>query len=193
MSSQLKIVTIVLAAGRSVRMGEANKLLMSWNGIPLIERTLDNVVAAKPDEVLVVTGHQSEQLENAVARFDVRVVHNENYASGLASSLKAGIAALGRSVEGALVVLGDMPLVEPGLIRRLVDSFEKTSDICLPVFEGNQGNPVLWGRDYFKEIQMLTGDRGAKELLSKHQSCVKSTDAGTRGVLRDFDEPADFK
>ena len=108
---------IVLAAGRSSRMGGPNKLLAGFDGVPLVRRTVDTVVGAVPGSVTVVTGHQAERIEEALAGLDVRIVHNPDHADGLSSSLKAGISSLPVDVAGALIVLADMPRGSAGDIR----------------------------------------------------------------------------
>jgi molybdenum cofactor cytidylyltransferase len=115
------IVGLVLAAGRSTRMGGPNKLLEEINGKPLVRIATEQVLASRARPVTVVTGHQRERVERALAGLPVTFVHNPDYAQGLSTSLKAGIAALPAEADGAIVCLGDMPQVSAALIDRLVE------------------------------------------------------------------------
>jgi len=181
------IAAIVLAAGRSTRMGEINKLLANFNGQPMVAQTLAQVQAAGIRQICVVTGHEAEKIEAALAGHEVRFVRNENFRNGLSTSLITGIRALGSEVDGVVVMLGDMPLVSGADIRRLIAGFQKSSDICVPVWQGRRGNPVLWGRDYFSGLQELTGDKGARDLINQFSDDVIEVEMMGDGVVRDFD------
>jgi molybdenum cofactor cytidylyltransferase len=112
-----RIATVVLAAGRSTRMGGPNKLTAEIGGKPLVRIAVEQALASRAKPVIVVTGHQRESIEAALAGLDVRLVHNPDYAEGLGASLKAGIAAVPPDAAGVVVCLGDMPQVTAGLIR----------------------------------------------------------------------------
>ena len=111
---------------------------------------------------------------SALAGCDVRFVHNPDFADGLATSLKAGIAAVPTDADGAIVCLGDMPQVDAGLIDRLIEAFapERGALIVVPVIDGRRGNPVLWSRRFFDELMALEGDVGARHLIAKHAEAV---------------------
>src|SRR5262245_23970931 len=115
-----KIAGLVLAAGRSTRMGGPNKLLEEINGKPLVRIAAEHALASRAKPVIVVTGHQKERVEQALAGLPVKFVHNPDFADGLSTSLKAGIAAVPADSDGALVALGDMPQVSAALIDRLI-------------------------------------------------------------------------
>ncbi len=157
-----KIGALVLAAGRSTRMGGPNKLLEQLNGKPLVRIVAEQVKAvAEVSSITVVTGHQSELVTQALGGLDVSFAHNPDFATGLASSLKAGIAALPPDVAAAVVCLGDMPLVDSKLISRLIAAFspEQGRLIVIPVQNGQRGNPVVWSRRFFAELQGTRGRR----------------------------------
>ena len=186
------IAAIVLAAGRSRRMAPHNKLLLpGQNGKPMIARVVDNVLSSAARPVLVVTGHQAEEVERALAGRPVRFVHAPDYAQGLSASLKAGIAAVPAECAGAIVCLGDMPLITGRMIDRLLAAYdsEEGRTIVLPNFHGKQGNPMLWDRRYFPEILEITGDTGARFLLAKHMEAVAEVEMSDDAVLRDIDTP----
>jgi molybdenum cofactor cytidylyltransferase len=184
------IAAIVMAAGRSRRMAPHNKLLVTDKaGKPMIARVVDNVLSSNARPILVVTGHMAEQVETALGGRPVRYVHAPDYAGGLAESLKTGIAAVPPECAGAIVCLGDMPLVTGRMIDRLLAVYdpEEGRSIVLPTFRGKQGNPMVWDRRYFPEILGIAGDSGARFLVGKHAEQVAEVEMADDAVLRDFD------
>jgi molybdenum cofactor cytidylyltransferase len=184
------IAGILLAAGKSTRMG-ANKLLMPVSGKAMIRHAAEALLASSARPVLVVTGHERDRVEAALKGLDVRFIHNPAYASGLASSLKAGLAAVPGEADGAVVALGDMPLVAGRHVNRLIAAFSPAEHrtIIVPVHGGERGNPVLWGRRHFADMFGLDGDRGAKSLMDKNEDHVAEIAMRSDAVLADFDTP----
>lgn len=189
-----RIAAVVLAAGRSTRMGPENKLLKLVDGAPLVARTVKQVSGADVDQIFVVTGHEHGRVEACLEAFTVELVHNPDYRDGLSSSLKAGVAALPGSYEGVLVALGDMPHIGPQVMNKLIAAFnpEENRAICVPTYKGKRGNPVLWGRDYFDAIAGLSGDIGAKHLLAEYADAVCEVEVNDASVLMDLDTPEAF-
>jgi molybdenum cofactor cytidylyltransferase len=184
-----RVAAVILAAGLSSRMG-ANKLLAEWRGKPLVRWTVESALTSEAKPVIVVTGHDAAKVEAALKGLDVRVVPSPDYASGLSASLKSGIRAVPPSCDGAIVLLGDMPEIGSGLIDRMIAAFSRADgrSICVAGHEHRRGNPVLWSRAYFPEIEALTGDTGAKELISQNEDAVCDIEAGG-AALRDIDTP----
>ena len=183
-----RVAALVLAAGRSSRMGAANKLLMNLDGKPMIVRVVENICAATLTEIIVVTGHDRERIETALQGQPVRCEFNPDYAAGLSTSLRVGLRAL-PDTNGVLVCLADMPKVKKVHIDKLVAAFDSTPrhSICVPYYAGERGNPVLWPRRYFVDIERLRGDVGAKALLERHKSAVRHVPMPDSGVLFDID------
>ncbi len=184
------IAAVVLGAGRSRRMAPHNKLLVSDKaGRPMIARVADNVLSSNARPILVVTGHQAEQVEHALGGRPVRYVHAPDYAEGLSASLKAGIAAVPPECAAAVVCLGDMPLVTGRIIDRLLSMYDPEEGrlIVLPTFRGKQGNPMVWDKRFFPDILQISGDTGARFLVSKHAEFVCEVEVADDAVLRDFD------
>jgi len=186
-----EVVAIILAAGRSTRMGGPNKLLAELGGKKLVRIAAEQALASKASEVIVVTGHQSELVEQALAGLRVRFVRNPDFAGGLASSVKAGIAAVPAGADGAMVCLGDMPLIDAHLIDRLIEAFapDRGNLIVVPVADGRRGNPVLWSRRFFKELMTLDGDIGARHLIARHAEAVAEVPVEGNGAFLDIDTP----
>ncbi len=187
-----QVAAVLLAAGRSTRMAPRNKLLVEdASGRPMVARAADALLASRARPVIVVTGHDEARVRAALAGRDLRFVRAEDHAEGLSASLRAGLAAVPPEAEGAVVALGDMPLVAGALVDRLLDAFdpEEGRAIVQPAHGGVGGNPVLWGRAFFAEMMALAGDTGARPLLARHADALHLLEAGDDGVLRDFDTP----
>jgi len=185
------VEVIVLAAGRSTRMDGPNKLLAELEGKKLVRIATEQALASKASGVIVVTGHQADLVEQALAGLDVKFVRNQEFAAGLASSVKAGIAAVPADADGAVICLGDMPLIDAGLIDRLIDDFaaDRGHLIVVPVAGGRRGNPVLWSRRFFQELMTLDGDVGARHLIAKHSEAVAEVAVEGEGAFLDIDTP----
>ncbi|CAN7169992.1 molybdopterin-binding/glycosyltransferase family 2 protein [Bosea sp. LjRoot9] len=185
------VAGMVLAAGRSTRMGEANKLLQAVRGKPLVRHAVEAQLASRAGPVLVVTGHQQKEVVAALAGLDVRLVHNPDFASGLASSVKAGLAALPASAPGVVVSLGDMPNVTAQVIDRLAEVFADRPDALavVPTLLGQRGNPVLLARALFPAVARLTGDQGARRLLDEAGEAVAEVPLDDPAIALDVDTP----
>ena len=135
-------------------MGAINKLIAEIGGKPLVRIAAEQALASRAAPVIVVTGHEREKVEAALDGLPVRLVHNPDYAEGLGTSLKAGIAAVPADVDGAIVCLGDMPQVSAALIDKLIAAFDPESGalVVVPSIEGRRGNPVLWSRRFFPDL-----------------------------------------
>ncbi|MGQ3354289.1 MAG: NTP transferase domain-containing protein [Phreatobacter sp.] len=186
-----RIAAIVLAAGRSTRMGGPNKLLAEIAGRPLVRHAAEAALGAGLAAVLVVTGHQEAAVRAALAGLPVRFVHNADFAEGLSTSLRSGIAALGEDIDGAVVLLGDMPRISSGLVGRLAAAFAPAEGrhIVVPVAGGRRGNPVLWGRRFFAELLKVSGDQGGRAVLAGAPEVVAEVPAETDDVHLDLDTP----
>ncbi|MCM8736792.1 molybdopterin-binding/glycosyltransferase family 2 protein [Azospirillum sp. A1-3] len=186
-----RVTALVLAAGRSSRMGPTNKLLAEINGAPLVARAVDAALASQAANVIVVTGHQGESVARALADRPVTFVHNPAFAEGLSSSLRAGLAAVPSESDAVVVCLGDMPRVASAVIDRLIAAYSPVEGraICIPTTHGKQGNPVLWDRAFFTEMATLTGDAGAKRLIGQHADRLCEVPVDDAGILYDVDTP----
>lgn len=184
-----KIAGVVLAAGRSTRMG-ANKMLADFHGVQLVRATVERVLGLGLDKVIAVTGNEAEAVSASLNGLAVTIVANETFASGLASSLKRGIDAAG-DADAALVFLGDMPLIDADTVKRMIAAFNPAEHrtVIVPVYKDVRGHPVLWGASHFPAIAGLSGDQGAKPLLVQLSEEVVEIVTANEGVLLDADTP----
>jgi len=185
------IAAVVLAAGRSSRMGGPNKLLEKIAGRPLVRIVAEAALGSRARPVIVVTGHQRDRVEAALAGLPVRLVHNPDFADGLGTSLKAGIAALPTEVDGVIVCLGDMPQVDAALIDRLLAAFDpdKGALVVVPTIAGKRGNPVVWSRRFFPDLMVVEGDVGARYLIGRYAEAVAEVPLVGNAALTDIDTP----
>ena len=189
-TSSAPIAAVILAAGRAARMGD-NKLLLELDGRPLVRHAVLAALASRARPVVVVTGNDAERVRAALSDLDVRFVHNPDFATGMASSLHAGISAVG-DAAGAIVCLGDMPRVTTQHLDTLLAAFEAAHDegaIVVPTCERKRGNPVLWGRRHFAEIAALSGDVGARALIERASTSVHWVPIDDPAILVDVDTP----
>ncbi len=172
-------------------MRGGNKLLCELAGVPIVARAARALLASGVRPVLAVTGHDAERVRAALADLDLEFVHNAGWAEGMASSLRAGVAALPAGIDGVLVALGDMPALRPALLRALVAAFDPAAgrSICVPERKGRRGHPVLFGAEHFAELAALAGDVGARALFERHAASVHALAVDDPGILLDVDTP----
>ncbi|MCC6620412.1 MAG: nucleotidyltransferase family protein, partial [Deltaproteobacteria bacterium] len=180
---------LVLAAGSSRRMGATNKLLVPIDGRPMVTHVVDTLAGLDLAERVVVTGHEAERVAAALSGRPLRLVHNDKYLDGMASSLAAGVGALAPDVDAVVVCLGDMPWVRRETIAALVAALDPEAGvtIAVPTFEGKRGNPVAWARRHFEAMRALAGDTGARELIARYRDEVAFVAVDDPGVLVDVD------
>lgn len=185
---------VLLAAGRSTRMGKQNKLLAPFNGRSLVATVVAQVLATDIDHLIVVTGYESEKVKADIeqgthSRENIQIIDNADYHQGIASSLGRGVKALPDDTCGALILLADMPSITEQHIHQLVAEIRRTQgkDILVPCYRGTRGNPVWWPREYFEEILALEGDVGARELLMTYAERWVTVEFSDDAILRDID------
>jgi molybdenum cofactor cytidylyltransferase len=187
---QPRVHVVLLAAGRSSRMGGPNKLLALFDGEPLVRRATSQALASKAAGVVVVAGHQSDRIRAALSGLDAAIVDNPEFATGLSSSLKAGVAALPSDAAGVLVVLGDMPGIASADLDKMIDAFRKSEgrSVVRAAHEGRRGNPVLLPRSLFGAIAQLEGDTGARHLVEAEGLDILDVEIGAAAFV-DVDTP----
>ena len=188
---EAKVAGIILAAGASRRMGSVNKLLASIAGKPLVRHAVESFVATSSSPIIVVVGYESDKVAAALEGLPVQLVFNPEHATGQGSSVGVGVEARDNNVTDAMIGLGDMPLLPPTLLDSLIHTHigheGHECNITIPVFEGQRGNPVLWGKTFFPELIALAGDRGGRQLLNDHKAAQHLITCDHSSVLRDVD------
>jgi molybdenum cofactor cytidylyltransferase len=188
----MHITGIILAAGSSSRMGQPKQLL-DWGGRPLVQVAAEHALAARLNDLMVVTGAAQEQVVAALAGLPLRFIHNPHYAQGQSTSLRVGVAALHAETDAALVLLGDQPFVTAEIIDLIIDHWLATkAAIVAPRYQGQRGNPVLFSRSVIPELLAITGDQGARTLLAARSTEIAYVDCDDPRPLIDIDTPEEY-
>jgi molybdenum cofactor cytidylyltransferase len=193
-----KVAALILAAGQASRFraaagpqGPVTKLVAQLDGKALVRHVTEAALASQARPVVLVTGYASEAVTQAVQGLPVIFTHNARHADGLSTSLQAGLAALPGDVDGALVLLGDMPRISAGLIDRLIEAFRASphARAIVPLTDGRRGNPVLISRALFPEVASISGDVGARPLLQAAGTDVVEVRVEDAAIAFDVDTP----
>jgi molybdenum cofactor cytidylyltransferase len=170
------------------------KLLLEWQGKTLVRRAADTAVESGASPVVVVTGPRDQEMRHELEDLPVTVVHNPDYADGMSTSLRAGVAALPELVTGAIVMLSDQPFVSAEVMERLAAELAGSNALIVqPRYDGAPGNPVGFKRSLFAELQTQQGDQGARELLRARRSDIRYVDFDNAALQQDIDTPEDFE
>ncbi len=189
-----RIAALVLAAGGSRRLGRP-KQLEPWGRTTLLGHVVDRVRCFPVDEIWVVLGAEAERVLAEVDLDGVGVVENPEWPEGMASSLRVGLDALTRlsKADAVLIVIGDQPDVDPGVVERLVAEYRKTRrPVVIPKYRYTWGNPVLVDRSLWPRLMSLEGDEGARRLFQAHPEWVEEVWLETLPP-RDVDTEADVE
>jgi len=185
---------IVLAAGFSRRYGEQNKLVESFRGSPLVSHSVETLESARVSAVTVVVGYQSKAVGRAINDLDVTLIKNDSHNSGQSSSIHSGVTHVQESDADAIIIaLGDMPAVSTRTINDLVTAYNQDAgDALAAAYDGKRGNPVLFDKRYFDDLQSLSGDQGGRQVLfeADQPGLVETRDPG---VCADIDRPKDIE
>ena len=186
------ISAILLAAGQSKRMGGENKLTKEIEGIPLIKRSVKNIIASAVDELIIILGYQKEIIEKLIDKNEkIKFVFNKNFESGMASSIKTGLNHLSEKTDAFFICLGDMPMVNKNIYNLLIKS-KNNKKIIVPAYKSEQGNPVLFSKSMKKEIMTIEGDVGAKKILELNKDQILNIETNDQSVTRDFNTRDNF-
>ena len=191
-----KVACFILAAGMSKRMGSENKLLKKYKNKIIINQTLKNHSESKLEKLNIIIGHDKESLKDTLKNFQIGVIENDNYMSGMLSSIKRINDYIDNEVTGIMISLADMPLVSSKDINSILDTFllHDEEKICIPEFNGRLGNPIIIPLEIYKKIiqnENLLKDKGLKStILDGKFDIVRARSSS--GVLKDFDTQKDF-
>lgn len=190
----MKIGAIILAAGDSSRMEHTNKLLLVISGRPIIYRIVSSVITAGFTPIHVVIGYESHQIKTAVKSQKIITVMNKQWRTGIAGSIIAGVKSLPQTINGVAIIHGDMPLLVSSTLKKLMLAFETSrgEKIIYPVFESQQGNPVLFPKPFFPHIFNISGDNGCKSILKTHPDKTLGVLIDSEEVILDCDTREDY-
>lgn len=187
------VCSIILAAGKSSRMG-MQKLLLPIDGVTIIKTIAEKSINSVIDTTIVVLGSHKNEIQEELKELPLQLIENVQYESGMLSSVQKGISTITKNIDGVLILLGDQPMVPTDLINRLIAVFNKTSKgIIVPTFEGKRGHPLLIDKKYFKEINTLNSEVGLRELLLTNSNDILEIAVQTNVILKDIDTQNDYQ
>ena len=180
------ISAILLAAGQSKRMNGENKLIKKIQGAPLIKHSIINILESSIDELIIVTGYQNKILEKIVDKNEkIKIVFNEQFESGMASSIRMGIKNLSDKTKAFFICLGDMPMVNKHIYNELIRHID-SGEIIIPTFKKQQGNPILFSISMKDKIKNIKGDVGAKEIIIKNKDKILNLPINDLSILKNY-------
>jgi len=192
----VKIGAVILAAGLSKRMGQPKQLLMLGSK-PLFRYAVDLALHAQLSPVVVIGGKEVGELRTHCNGLPVEVLFNEEYATGMASSLKLGIHAVGERADAAMIFLADQPLVPNQLVRQMIDVYlahrEKGIWIVRPEYKGLAGHPVLIDAQLYPQFERIQGDEGGKKVIKQYNDRLLCLPCSTSVWGADVDTPEDLQ
>ena len=186
------ISAILLAAGQSKRMKGENKMLKKIQGVPLLERSVKNVLASNVDELIIVLGYQKKIVEKIIDKnVKIKLVFNKNFKSGIASSIKIGLKSLAQNTEGFFICLADMPMIKANIYNQLI-KFKLKNDIVVPVCNGKRGHPVLFSISMKEKVMKVEGDMGAKNILAMDENKILNLEIKDQSIMKDYNTQESF-
>jgi len=186
------ISAILLAAGQSKRMDGENKLTKVIQSVPLIKHSVKNILASSIDELIIVLGYQKEIIEKLIDKNEkIKFVFNKDFESGMASSIKTGLDNLSEKTEAFFICLGDMPMVSHDIYNQLIES-KDNKEIIVPIYKGQQGNPVLFNKSMKEKVIDISGDIGAKKILELNKDKILNLEINDQSIIKSFNTQDDF-
>jgi molybdenum cofactor cytidylyltransferase len=187
-----EIWAIILAAGESRRM-KVPKMLLPFDGKTMIEKVIRNVTGSDVLNTLVVLGSYKDDILAAIADLPVRHCYNEHYKDGMLSSVKCGFKNLPERYDAVLVFPGDQPLIEPGVINKIINAFSQSGKgIIIPAYRKKRGHPVLISRKYRDDVYSLPENEGLRSLSLRFPGDVFEVSIRSQAILKDFNTKEDY-
>lgn len=187
------IVAVLLAAGESRRMGKLKQLLPLGDKT-LVEHCVDNLLASKVDEVIVVTGHRESEVRRAIIDRPVKIVHNADYQKGMASSIKCGLREISKRAEACVLSLVDQPRIDKETIDLLIDVYrDNHSLIVIPTYQEKSGHPIVLDLALADEILAMDLDVGLRQVILAREGAITRVAVLSPAVLEDCDLPEDYE
>ena len=192
------ISAVILAAGESRRMGKQNKLLLPVGGEALLIKLVKSVCDSDVGQVLVVIGHEAEKIRRELNTFPLSFVYNPNFSEGMTTSIKSGVKAISPDCDGLLICLADMPFIKNSDINKLIHAYvqnriKEKRLIVVPVFKGQQGNPVLFSSEFRNDILEHKKGSGCRGVIMNYPESVKEIEMDNDNMLLDVDTLEDYQ
>lgn len=187
------ISALLLAAGESRRMGDFKQLLRLGDK-SFVEHCVDNLLASRISEVIVVTGYRESEVKRAVGDRRVIFAYNSEYKSGMTSSIKRGMLAVAESSNACVLALVDQPRIDPDVVNRIIETYEKAQPlVVIPTYRGENGHPILLDLTLKEEVLNMDPSQGLREVVHAHSGETARVEVFDRRVLEDCDSPEDYE
>ncbi len=186
------ISAIILAAGESKRMGKP-KLLLPYGDKTIIETVIQTVMQSEAKNIIVVLGSEKEKIRSLISRYPIIITENNEYQSGMLSSIQCGLRSVPEEANTVMILLGDQPMINGTVIDQLTDALRHTDKgIMIAVNNGKRGHPILINVKYKKEIEKLGPENSMHDFTRKFASDILEVETETPDILRDIDTPEDY-
>ena len=186
------ISAVLLAAGKSERMGRFKQLL-PIDGKTFVEACVDNLLASRAGEVIVVTGYNQAAVRAILLHRSVRIVDNPDYEIGMGSSVIRGVECVASESTGVLIALADQPLIDARVLNQVISEYEDKSPLILiPTYMGKKGHPIIVSPALKHEITTMDPRVGLRQVTDAHAGSIMLIEVGSDSVLVDFDCPEDL-
>lgn len=186
------VTGIILAAGTASRMGKTKQLL-PFKGKTLLGRVIQNAGESVLNDIIVVLGHDADEIMRTIDFSGTTIVLNPSYAAGQSTSLIKGLETVSLDCDAAMFLLGDQPLITAPVINRLIHAFNTANaPIVVPYCRGIRGNPVIIARPLFHRLTSLTADIGARVLFDEFHASILRVAVSDEAVLIDVDTMEDY-
>ena len=183
------VSAILLAAGKSSRMGKL-KQLMTLGNSTMLEQTLDNLLGSHLTDIIVVLGYKAEEVMKKLSGRPIKVVVNPLYREGMGTSIAAGLKFVDSQAQAVMLTLGDQPYVDSPTINRLIEEFGKSSKgIAIPTYQGQRGHPIIFARKYQAQLAELSSDIGGRDIIKEHPKDILEVPVDCEGITIDIDIP----
>ena len=190
----MNISATILAAGSSERMEEANKLLLPYRSEALIKIVSKMLIDSLLDPIFIVTGFEHNKVAKSTPKSLDKIIYNKDWRKGMSRSIYKAISSLPRHIDGNMIVLGDMPLITVKTLNELKSVFLSNNGekIIYAEYFGKQANPVIFPKKYFKEMLLLKGDNGCKDIISQNRKNSLGVSVDSSEVIFDCDTKGDY-
>ena len=190
----MNISATILAAGSSERMEEANKLLLPYRSEALIKIVSKMLIDSLLDPIFIVTGYEHDKVVKLLPKSLDNIIYNKDWRKGMSRSIYKAISSLPRHIDGNMIVLGDMPLITVKTLNELKSVFLSNNGekIIYAEYFGKQANPVIFPKKYFKEMLLLKGDNGCKDIISQNRKNTIGVSVDSSEVIFDCDTKGDY-
>ena len=190
----MNISATILAAGSSERMEEANKLLLPYRSEALIKIVSKMLIDSLLDPIFIVTGYEHDKVVKLLPKSLDNIIYNKDWRKGMGKSINKAISSLPANIDGNMIVLGDMPLIKVKTINKLRSAFLNNNGekIIYAEYFGKQANPVIFPKKYFKEMLLLKGENGCKDIISQNRKNTLGVSVDSSEVIFDCDTKGDY-